>query len=446
MRTGLETPLGRAGIPRLAAIYGVMALAFTLLLARLVTLQIYGPAVWQGQAVENFTRAISIPAARGIIYDRNGFILARNIAAYNVTITPAGLPDDDSDIQNIYRDLSALTGVPVGGPVTDESLAEAKLFAACVPGPGIAQLVGLQDTLAPFSPVRIACNVSEIVARTVRERAVDWPGVELEIEPIRDYPTGSLTAALIGFLGPIPATLEEQFTARGFVPNRDKIGYAGVEASLQDILAGANGRRVVQVDVAGEELRNLEPPIPAFPGNNVHLTIDTRLQAAAEASLVQEVNFWNTFLGQIRISSGVVIAMNPQTGEILAMVSWPSYENNRMARIIPGYYYEQLSQDARNPLLNNAISAEFPPGSTFKLSTATGALNEGVVTLDKVIAAPGQLLLCEKFSPNDPCTPANTRPFVDWIFETNPDGFGQIDFLRCIAYSSNVCFYKLGGG
>jgi penicillin-binding protein 2 len=204
--------------------------------------------------------------------------------------------------------------------------------------------------------------------------------------------------------------------------------------------------RVVQVDVAGQELRNLEPPNTPTPGNNVYLTIDTRLQAAAEASLVQEINFWNTYFDTIRISSGVVIAMNPKTGEILAMVSYPSYENNRFARFIPAYYYEQLSQDPRHPLLNNAISAEFPPGSVFKLSTATGAFNEGVVTLDKIIDAPGKLELCEKFNPNDVCTEFNTRPFVDHIYEKKPEGFGQIDFLRCIAYSSNVCFYKLGGG
>jgi penicillin-binding protein 2 len=158
------------------------------------------------------------------------------------------------------------------------------------------------------------------------------------------------------------------------------------------------------------------------------------------------MNFWNTYFGTIRISSGVVIAMNPKTGEILAMVSYPSYENNRFARLIPSHYYEQLSQDPRHPLLNNAISAEFPPGSVFKLSTATGAFNEKVVDLSTIIDAPGQLLLCEQFNPNDPCTDSNTRPFVDWIFEQNPAGFGPIDFQHCIAYSSNVCFYKLGGG
>ena len=170
-------------------------------------------------------------------------------------------------------------------------MAEAKLFAACVPGPGIGQLVALQDTLAPYSPVKVKCNVPEETARVVEENSIDWPGVTVDVEPIRDYPTGSLTSALVGFLGPIPASLEEQYEEKRFVANRDKVGYSGVEDSLQDILAGSNGLRVVQVDVAGQELRNLEPPIPTAPGNNVYLTIDTRLQAAAEASLTQEINY-----------------------------------------------------------------------------------------------------------------------------------------------------------
>ncbi len=432
---------------RLATVYIFMVLAFTGLLFQLINLQVVQKSALTVSAVDNYTNEVSVPAPRGIIYDRNGSILARNLASYNIVITPASLPDDDSDIQRIYRELSQLIDVPVGGRVDDEALLnEAKLFGSCVPGPGITQLVALQDTLAPYSPVKIKCNVSEDVARVVEEKSVDWPGVIVEIEPIRDYPTGSLTSNVVGFLGPIPAALEDEYRDRGFIPNRDKIGYSGVEASLDDILAGRNGLRVVQIDVAGQELRNLEPPIPTVPGHNVYLTIDTRLQAVAEASLIQEINFWNTYFGTVRISSGVVIAMNPKTGEILAMVSYPSYENNRFARLIPSYYYEQLSQDPRKPLLNNAISAEFPPGSVFKLSTATGAYNENVVELDDIIQTPGQLLLCEKFNPNDICSERNTRPFVDWIFEQNPEGFGQLDFQHCIAYSSNVCFYKLGGG
>lgn len=432
---------------RLAAVLLLVLGILLVLLVRLVSLQVLGSQEWIDLAIENYTKNLSSPAPRGIIYDRNGFILARNVASYNLTITPAGLPDDEADIQRIYRALSQLTGIPVNSGSVDE----AKLFAPCVEGPGITQLVELGDSLAPYSPVPIKCNVGEQVARTVEERAVDWPGVAVEINPIRDYPTGSLTSNLIGYLGPIPALLEEEYRARGFVPNRDKVGYAGIELSLQEVLSGQNGSRVIQVDVAGQELRNLQPPVPEIPGYNVTLTIDSRLQAAAEASLRQEIDFWNRWFygdsGQLRISSGVVIAINPQTGEVLAMVSFPTYENNRMARLIPAYYYEQLSTDPRNPLLNNAIQSEYPPGSVFKLSAATGARNEKVVpSPDYVVFAPGQLELCEQFTPNEPCGPANTRPFVDWIFDTRPEGFGAISYLQCIAFSSNVCFYKLGGG
>lgn len=435
---------------RVWLVYAIIVAVVAAILVRLISLQILGRPEWVDQAVENYTSEISDPALRGIIYDRNGYILARNIASYNVVITPAGLPDDDADIQRIYREVSELTGVPAGGPVTDESLENAKLFSACVPGPSIADMVALGDSLAPFDPVKIICNIDEELARVIRERSVDWPGVSLEIEPVRDYPTGSLTANVVGFLGPIPAALQEDYEARDYVANRDKIGYAGIETSMDDVLLGRNGLRVVQVDVAGEVLRNLEPPKAPQPGYNVVTTIDTRLQKAAEAALVDEMNFWNTFFGTTRISSGVVIAMNPKTGEILAMVSYPTYENNRLARFIPGYYYEQLVEDPRRPLVNNAITAELAPGSTYKLTTATGAFNEGVIELGQIVETPGRLVLCERFSPNDPCTERNSRPFVDWIYERNgvinEAGFGSLDFLRCIAYSSNVCFYKLGGG
>jgi penicillin-binding protein 2 len=428
-------------------VYAVVAGVLFLLISRLITLQVVENSNWLGQAVENYTTSISVPAPRGIIYDRNGYVLARNLASYNVVITPADLPDDEADIQNIYRELSELIKVPTGFPLTDESIQEAKLYGACVEGPGIAQMVALGDSLAPYTPVKIKCYVDDLVARIVSERAVDWPGVSIEVEPTRDYPTGSLTADVIGFLGPIPAVLEEDFIARGYVPGRDKVGYSGVELSLDTLLTGRNGTRIIQEDVAGKELRNLEPPKSTTPGNNVILTIDTRLQSAAQAALTNEIKEWNAYFGQERISSGVVIALNPKTGEVLAMVSYPTYENNRMSRFIPGYYYEQLSQDPRRPLLNNAISSEFPPGSTFKLSTATGALNEGVVKLSDIIQAPGRLVLTEKFAANEA---GIERPFVDWTYNLNgvinEEGFGTIDFLHCIAYSSNVCFYKLGGG
>ncbi len=424
---------------RYLAIYALFAAVTVLFVGRLFILQLLQGSNWTVQSNDNRTKTISSSPARGIIYDRNGIILARNVASYNIDVTPAYLPDDDGDIQNIYRQLSLLTGVPVSQGTVDD----AKLLKPCTPGPGIVQWVDLGASNAPYDPVIIQCNVSEQVAMTVREHQSQWPGVSVDIQPVRDYPTGSLTANIIGFLGPIPASLEQLYRQKGFLPGRDKVGYSGVELSMDETLIGTPGKRVVEVDVAGQVLRNLEPPVAPTPGENIVLTIDTRLQQAAQAALDTNIDSWNQYFGKIRISSGAVIAMNPKTGEILAMAQYPTYENNRMAQFIPDYYFKQLEQDPRHPLLNYAVQTEFPPGSTFKLAPATGALNEGVVTPDTIIDAPGQIVLTNTYSVTDP---GSQQIYRDWSYQYNPAGLGKISFLQCIAMSSDACFYKVGGG
>jgi penicillin-binding protein 2 len=439
--TTQSTPHAKQELWRALVFYLALALAFSVLVLRLFGFQVLEFTEWKARAEENRTRTVSVQPSRGIIYDRRGFILARNVASFNIIITPAGLPDDLGDIQEIYRQLSELTGIPVNSGTVED----AKNFSECTEGPGITQWVELGDSLAPYRPVRIDCNVSEDMARTVGEKAVDWPGVDIEIQPVRDYPTGSLTSAVIGFLGPIPASAEQAYVERGFELNRDKVGYSGLEAYFNDNLAGVPGKSVVEVDVAGQVLRNLEPPIKAQAGDNLILTIDTRLQELTETALIGEINRLNLRAGRIFISSGAAIAMNPKTGEILSMVSYPSFENNRLARFIPAYYYNQLVQDPRKPLLNHAVSAEYPPGSVFKLAAALGALNEGIVTTSTIVETPGKLTLKESFSPSGL---GFEREFVDWVYKNgeNPGGFGSLNFYQCIAYSSDVCFYKLGGG
>jgi penicillin-binding protein 2 len=427
---------------RYLTVYILLGVVAAIFIARLLNLQIIDEAKYSLQAEDNRTEEISVAPSRGSIYDRNGIVLAQNIPSYNITITPADLPDDDGDIQRIYRALSDLTGVPVSYGTVDE----AKLLAPCTAGPGITQFVELGFSNAPYDPVDIQCYVDEKTAMVVREHAVDWPGVSVDIQAKRDYPTGSLTASVVGFLGPIPASQEQDYRARNFLPNRDKVGYAGVELTLNDILIGTPGQRVVEVDVAGKVLRNLQPPVDSIPGNNVVLTIDTRLQQAAESILKRDIDYWNDVYNRYyRISSGVVIAMNPRTGEILAMAQYPTYENNRMARIIPAYYYNQLAQDPAHPLLNYAVSTEYAPGSTFKLATALGAFNEGVVTPTTVIDAPAMIGLTNTFSPTDP---GQIEYYYDWTytFYGETSGLGKISFLECIARSSDVCFYKVGGG
>ena len=413
----------------------LVILILLIYVGRLFTLQILQGPQWLAQADDNRTEIVNIPAARGVVYDRNGTVLARNIASYNVVLTFANLPDDAAKVQEIFRDLSDLLDMPIhGGELSSENP-----YVPCISNHGIAEIAEYGETATPYQPVKIKCDIDKDLAMIIQEKSVDWPGVTIEIQPIRDYPTGSLTSSVIGFLGPIPAAQEDEFRAKGLVPNRDKVGYAGLELQYQDLLAGKNGTRQVEWDVAGQILRTVGEVEPAEPGDSLRLTIDTRLQQAATAILEREINYWNTFLNSIRSTSGVVIAMNPKTGEILAMVSFPTYENNRMARIIPSYYYQQLITDPANPLLNHAVGDTLPAGSVFKLSTAVGALNEGVVTPEQIIKTPPFITITEKYFANDPGT---QRKFVDW----NEAGFGQLDFLGGISNSSNVYFYKLGGG
>jgi penicillin-binding protein 2 len=456
----------KAGSPleawRLLVVSVLVLALFVYYAFRLFDLQVVQGSTYVNQSEENRTTRISDPTQRGIIYDRNGIVLARNVASYNVTVTPAFLPEVlpityeepvAGSVQEIYRRLSELLDMPVtaGAVMEDGEMVlpeeKVKVFKPCETDLGIKEIVYIQDTTAPYDPVRIKCGVDESVAMRVRELAADMPGVNIEVQPVRDYPTGELTAEIIGFLGPIPANqpdinlmLENYYREKGFVPNRDKVGYAGIENSLQDILGGTNGERYVEVDVAGKELRNLIEPVDPVPGNNVRLTIDLRLQQAAREALVYEIDYWNRYLNRIQSTSGVVIAMNPRTGEVLAMVSYPSYENNRFASLIPAYYYNQLSVDPAKPLLNKAVSGEYPPGSVFKMPTAIGALNERVVAPDYTIYDPGTIFIEEKPLPNSPST--NSREYVCW----DRAGHGEVDWLKGVMLSCDVYFYKIGGG
>ncbi|HUF37770.1 MAG TPA: penicillin-binding protein 2 [Anaerolineales bacterium] len=439
---GTQTTQNTLEPARINAFVGILGFVFLVFVIQLFRLQILNGVEFMAEAEAQRTETLNLPTARGNIYDRNGIILAQNIPSYDIVVVPAELPDDAGEIQEIFRQLSALTGLPLNlGEISPTTP-----FNPCISEHGINQIVlEYGETTNPFRSVPVQCDVSVEVALVVQERAIDWPGVQIQVNSVRDYPTGRLTAAMVGFLGPIPAAFEEFYSDQGFVAQRDKVGYAGVELFFQEFLQGVNGQRLVEVDVAGQILRDISAPVPPLPGQNVHLTIDVRFQEAATAIVEQELTGWNNFLGRTLSNNAVVIAMNPQTGEILAMVTIPTYENNRFARIIPGYYYEQLAEDPLRPLFNHAISAEHPPGSVFKLATALGALNEGVVTPEQIIDTPGVITILEKTTPADPGRP---REFVDWIYDdgANPGGFEQLDFIGGISNSSNVYFYKLSGG
>jgi penicillin-binding protein 2 len=431
-----ENPSTRIPTMRIRMTYLIIIVILLVFIGRLFSLQIIQGEAYREIADENRFDEVSLPAQRGVIYDRNDFQLVRNIPEYRIMVTPALLPDSNAEQELIYKRISDLTGVPL-----DQ---EGPPAAPCVPGRGVLQLVEEGRTNRPFDAWPIACDVDETIARVLREEQIDLPGVSVIAVPVRDYTTGELTAATIGYLGPIPAGLADYYEEQGFLKERDKIGYAGIEVGFlgmyQEILAGQNGLKLVERDVAGQYLRDVGTFTQPIPGNNMRLFIDTRLQAAAETALRNRMDFINRYSGEERTPLGVVIAMNPQTGEILAMVSLPTYENNRFARFIPQDYYQQLEDDARgSPLTNHAIASEFPPGSTFKMVTAIGALNEEVITPERTLFDPGKITIENKYFPQDP---GKAKDFVCWKTE----GHGDVDFVHGIAWSCNVYFYKIGGG
>lgn len=419
------------------ALYAIIAVVTLIYAGRLFSLQIVNGEEYVALADENRRSNINMPTQRGLIIDRNGYVLAKNVPSFNVVITPAYLPVDEGAIQGVFRELSGLIDVPVSqGELTEETV---RLFTPCNNDLGITQIVFIADSLAPFDPVRVKCNVDEKTAMIIQEKSADLPGVGIEVESVRDYPTGEMTAEIIGFLGPVPAAYEEYYTDLGFVAGRDKVGYAGIESWMQEELGGKNGLRTVEVDGAGQIIRDLEVPVDPIPGYNVELTIDTRLQAAAKSAVKTELAGWNAWIGEERMTKAAVIAMNPKTGEILALVSYPTFENNRMARQIPADYYQQLITDPDKPLFNNAISGEFPPGSVYKMAAALGILNEDVVTPEQQLEDLGKITILQKYSPNDAGTP---RDYVCW----DENGHGMVDFLHAVAWSCDVYWYKVGGG
>ena len=218
---------------RLLIFYAAMALVFGLYTLRLLNLQIVDWDLYRQQAEDNRTSEINLQTQRGIIYDRNGTVLARNAPSYNVVIVPADLPGNPTmgiesyrelfgvamspeigAVSEVYRQLSQLLQIPVTNPnaYDEDGLLRdevAKVFKPCANDLGITEIVLIGDTNAPYSPVQIACNIDSSLAMLIRERSVDLPGVGIEVRPIREYPTGYTTAEVVGFLGPIPASLEQ---------------------------------------------------------------------------------------------------------------------------------------------------------------------------------------------------------------------------------------------
>lgn len=414
---------------RLTFFQGVMVAVFIIFGLRMYELQVLRYDEFQSQAEGNRLSELPVTAPRGVIFDRYDQRLAFNVPAFVVNIVPALLPDSEAEELAIFNRLSALVDVP---PTREIARASGRNIRS------IEELVAEGEGIEPFRPVAIAQDVDRRVAMIIQEESINLPGVSVDEAPVREYPTGELTSQIIGYLGPIGPEEAEALIEQGYNPNFDRIGYAGVERFLENILGGRRGSILREVDVVGQEMEVLERR-PSVPGESVRLTIDTELQAAAQKALTDRLTIVNAAQGRIVTQQGVVIAMNPMTGEILAMVSWPTYDNSRFARAIDVPYYLDIIEDPLNPLLNSAIQGEYAPGSVWKVLTAAAVLEEKVIDPNTRLIDSGELFLENRYAPNDP---AASQRFVCWL----DGGHGYVNMIEGIAWSCDVYFYQVGGG
>ena len=415
---------------RLTFFQGMIVAVFLIFGVRMYQLQIVENNTYQAAANENRLSELPVAAPRGTIHDRYNSPLAINVPAYNVTIVPAALPASEAEVLRIYNRLSALTGVP---PTRAIALASGRNVRS------IEELVVEGEGIRPYTPVVIAQDIGQRAAMQIMEEAYQMPGVAIDTASVREYPTGALTSQIVGYMGRIPAEQELELIALGYNPAYDRIGYAGLEAYLEEQLAGEQGRTVSEVDVAGQPIGDPVVSIPPEPGLSVRLTIDTEFQEAAETALRNRISALNAEAGRIVSQTGFVAAMNPQTGEVLALVSYPSYDNSRFARNIDVDYYLDVAADPLTPLVNHVTQSLYPPGSIWKLITAVGVLQEDVIDPRSLLFDPGDLLLPNRYAPNDR---AAAQRLVCWLRE----GHGNIDMIGAIAQSCDVYFYQVGGG
>ena len=415
---------------RLTFFQGMVFAVFVLFGVRMYQLQVSEHDDAQAAVNENRLSELPVSAPRGVIRDRNDVPLAVNVPAYNVTIIPASVPANEDEVLRIYNRLSALTGVPPTRAIAIASGQDVR---------SIEELVAEGEGFRPYSPVVIAQDVGQRVAMQILEESYRLPGVAVEAASVREYPSGELTAQIIGYMGRIPAEQELELLEQGYNPAYDRIGYAGLEAYLEELLAGTRGRIVREVDVVGQPIGDPLVNVPPQPGVSLRLTLDSELQQAAETALRNRIAALNAERGQIVSETGVVIAMNPQTGEVLALVSYPSYDNSRFARNIDVEYYLDVAADPLTPLVNHSTQSLYPPGSVWKLITALGVLQEDVIDPSTFLNDPGDLLLPNRYAPNDR---AAAQRFVCWL----RTGHGNLDMIGAIAQSCDVYFYQVGGG
>ncbi|HEX2193605.1 MAG TPA: penicillin-binding protein 2 [Candidatus Limnocylindria bacterium] len=399
---------GRRDLPRSPARFAAFAVAaalvFTALGARLFQLQVISGDQYALQAARAQTVEVPLRAPRGLVFDRTGRPLVVNVPSWTIKVRPADLPE--SERSRVLRRVAELTG------------ADARVLRQ--------RLAAFEGS--PFDLVPIERGVGRQAALIIGEEAQSLPGVVVEVDPIRRYlddrgrPNGELLAHVLGYTGPINGDEFGELEDDGYLRD-DTIGRAGIEAGYERELRGTYGAELWERDANGRAVKSLETLAEPVAGKNLMLTLDARMQRIATDALS-----WG--MDAVGVEQGVTIVMNPQTGEILAMVSLPAYDNNKFATGISASDYRVYLEDPARPLRNHAIADIYPPGSTFKLVTGLAALEERVTT-------------AARRWPTYGCYQIPGAPQGQCLYDWNRQGFGPLDMVAAFAVSSDTYFYQM---
>lgn len=352
-------------------------------------------------AENNRVRIITSPAARGVIFDRNGLLLVENVAEFSFSIVPADLPREKFAQEAEIKILSDIAKVPLAE--VNQNLAKIKLSS--------------------IEPVPILEHVSYDQAMRLRIAVKDHIAAQVEPTPKRHYIAGDAFSNLLGYTGKLTAdewkTLSEK--SNGEYQMNDIIGKSGLELTYETQLRGISGKSSVEVDSTRREQKLLASR-PAVPGQNIITTIDKGLQQVL-ADVTKKV------IRNLPNSGASVVAIDPRDGGVLAMVSEPTYDNNLFVDGMNTEQYEKLVSDPSKPLFFRAIAGEYPSGSTVKPIIATAALDQGIITEQTEINSTGGIRIDKWF-------------FPDW----KAGGHGMTNVTKAIAQSVNTFFYTIGGG
>lgn len=384
-----------------ALLRALVILMFGALILQLINLQVIRGDEFKERAEINALREVPLPAARGLILDRNGQPLVQNSAQFSAAIVPGDLPERGE--MAVYRLVSRVTGVPIEEVAT--------------------KVQDGSENQGVYSPAVIKENIDRDAALQLMELAPHAPGLHVIVEPSRRYLTGSLLSHVLGYVGPISA---EEYTAlsQDDYLLQDFIGKTGVESTYEDVLRGKPGKKLIEVDSAGRELKVVSERKP-IDGSNLVLSLDLDLQRKATEVL-------NEFAAGSDNAAAAV--MDVKTGELLAMVSLPTFDNNVFSSPITDQDLAALVDSPGKPLVNHLIAERYPPGSTFKTIVGAGALQEQVAAPWTTITSRGYITVENEFDPNV------VYVYPDWA------PLGALDFYGGIAMSSNVYFYYLAGG